>query len=662
MASPPAQVYSDRYEIVRQIARGGMAEVYLARDQLLDRPVALKVLFPELSIDRSFVERFRREAQSAANLSHPNVVSVYDWGEENDTYYIVMEFVDGRALSALIRSEGPLLADRAAAIGADVAAALAFAHRNGVVHRDVKPGNVLIDDNEHVKVTDFGIARAANSQENLTQTGAVMGTATYFSPEQAQGLSVDARSDVYSLGVVLYEMVTGQPPFAGDNPVSIAYKHVREEPVAPRMRNPAIPGGFEAVVLKAMAKDPADRYASADELRADLLRYRQGQTVSAPARVAPPLPPPVDPATTVLRSSDGGAVPAGATQMYRGPVAVEERSARRGGAYVALLVFMLAALAVLLFLLGRTLGIFGGDTTPAQVTVPSVTTELVEDATRTLEELGLRVDVDFEDNDAQANVVFDQDPEADQRVDKDSLVKLRVSNGPQPVEVPNVVNQDEEDAITILEQAGLAVADTVQEPSDTLPAGRVIAQSERAGAEVPKNTSVTLTVSSGLAKVTVPDVAGKDASAASDDIVNANLKVATVSEPSASVEKGKVIRTSPAAGLPVDRDSRVQIFVSTGAEATRVPSVIGRRFDDAAAALEALGFQTRIEPVVVSSEADDGRVLEQSPAIGSEQPKGTTIILRVGRRSGSSSTTSPASSTSSSTSPSTSSTTTTTSP
>src|SRR6185503_13124487 len=218
------QVFTNRYEIVRHLARGGMAEVYLARDQLLDRPVALKVLFPELSTDRAFVERFRREAQAAANLSHPNIVSVYDWGEEENTYFIVMEYVDGRPLSSLLKAEGTLLPDRAAAICADVAGALAFAHRNGVVHRDVKPGNVLLTADGTVKVADFGIARAANAEENLTQTGAVMGTATYFSPEQAQGTTIDARSDIYSLGVVLYELVTGRPPFAGDNPVTIAYK------------------------------------------------------------------------------------------------------------------------------------------------------------------------------------------------------------------------------------------------------------------------------------------------------------------------------------------------------------------------------------------------------------------------------------------------------
>src|SRR5665213_3070209 len=275
------RVFSDRYELTHLIARGGMAQVYRARDRQLDRPVALKVLFPELSVDRSFVERFRREAQAAANLSHPNIVPVFDWGEDNGTYFIVMEFVDGRALSSILRTAGPLHPDRAAEIAADVAGALAYAHRHGVVHRDVKPGNVLITEEGTIKVTDFGIARAVNTEESLTQTGAVMGTATYFSPEQAEGIGVDPRSDIYSLGVVLFEMVTGRAPFLGDTPVAVASKHVRDIPPVPREINPSIPPTFEAIILKSMAKDPDHRYATAEELRADLLRFNEGRSVLA---------------------------------------------------------------------------------------------------------------------------------------------------------------------------------------------------------------------------------------------------------------------------------------------------------------------------------------------------------------------------------------------
>ena len=619
-----AQVFNGRYEIVRPIARGGMADVFLARDQLLDRPVALKVLFPELSVDRSFVERFRREAQAAANLTHPNVVSVYDFGEEEGTSFIVMEFVDGRTLTSIIRSEGPLLADRAAAVGADIAAALEFAHRHGVVHRDVKPGNVLIDGSGHVKVTDFGIAHAANTEENLTQAGAVMGTATYFSPEQAQGHPVDGRSDVYSLGVVLYEMVTGQAPFTGDIPVSIAYKHVREEAPSPRSVNPAVPPAFEAIVLQAMAKDPAQRYQSAEELRADLFRYRQGRAVNAVAPMG--LPTQAVAATTVQQAVGERTRMVSAAEVAPPPT-------RRTGAYVALLFVMLAALVVLLFLLGKTLGIFGDDSGTALIEVPNVIGQTADEAETRLENLDFRVERVLENNVAEANTVFAQDPTGGEKRAKDSLVTLRVSQGEAPAKVPNVVGDDVEDATDTLRAAGFEVEPTSQADRQA-PAGRVLAQDPAGGTERPKGTTVKIVVSSGKPKVVVPTVTGKDESAARDDIVNARLTVRTLPEASSTVEEGKVIRSDPAGGTEVDEGTRVTIYVSSGPEQVDVPNVIGMTEEDATKVLKDAGFQVKTQTQTVTSEADDGRVVDQNPDSGTKADKGSVVTITVGRKVG----------------------------
>ncbi|HEY6429773.1 MAG TPA: Stk1 family PASTA domain-containing Ser/Thr kinase, partial [Acidimicrobiales bacterium] len=417
------RIYSGRYELTHLVARGGMAQVYRAVDRQLDRPVALKVLFPELSVDRAFVERFRREAQAAANLSHPNIVPVFDWGEDDGTYFIVMEYVEGRPLSVVLRDPDRLAPRQIATIGASVAAALAFAHRHSVVHRDVKPGNVLITPEGEVKVTDFGIARAVNTEESLTQTGAVMGTAAYFSPEQAEGKVVDARSDIYSLGVVLYEMCVGKPPFTGDSPVAVASKHVRDMPVLPRAANPAVPAALEAVVMKAMSKNPDDRYGSAEEFRADLLRFADGRPVEA-----------VDPGTTSMMTAVGAAATTQAVMTSRtqaippvdpGQFATQEdlRRRRRNRWLVALLILLLVALGVLGFFLLRSVGVFGGN-----VTVPKVVGETEAVATQQLQNNHLTVGTTTSRASTSAKgTVLSTNPAGGVSVSKNSAVNLVLS-------------------------------------------------------------------------------------------------------------------------------------------------------------------------------------------------------------------------------------------
>jgi beta-lactam-binding protein with PASTA domain/predicted Ser/Thr protein kinase len=632
--SPQApKVFNGRYELHRRLGRGGMAEVFLARDQLLDRPVAIKVLFPEFATDPAFVERFRREATAAANLNHPNIVGVYDWGEAEGTYFIVMEFVDGQSLSQILRAEGPFHPDAVADIGSDMAAALGFAHRNGVVHRDVKPGNVLVDTHRQVKVADFGIARAitAATDDNLTQAGTVMGTATYFSPEQARGDAVDPRSDIYSLGCVLYELVVGRPPFSGDSPVGIAYKQVHEAPVPPRQINPSIPKALEAIILKCLAKNPVNRYPSAEDLRSDLRRFREGNRILAEPVMPPPRGP--DPgATGVLAAT--AAVPAagggGRTRIHAAYVEeYDDEPRRNSGGFLAVLVILLLLLAGMLFLLARTLGIGDDDGGVATREVPRVTGETLDEAIITLEGSGFEVESTIEANDEfDEGIVFDQDPGFGEKVPVNSTINLKVSGGTEALPVPDVVGSSQEEATETLEGAGFRVLPQSEE-NDDVPLGEVISQSPGGGEEAPADSQVTIVVSSGKGQSPVPDVSGRTVADASNLIGQAGFKVTQSEAPSATVPEGRVIRTDPAAGTPIDKNSTVELVVSSGAEEVDVPGVVGLSQANATNVLTTQGFKVNVEEKETANPTQVGKVIEQDPVNGTA-PQGSEVTIVVG--------------------------------
>jgi eukaryotic-like serine/threonine-protein kinase len=642
MSTPDRPVFNDRYEIHSRLGRGGMADVFLARDRLLDRPVAIKVLFPEYAADPNFVERFRREATAASNLTHPNIVGVYDFGRQGGTYFMVMEYVNGRSLADILRADGTLLPQRAADIASDVAAALGFAHRNGVVHRDVKPANILVSTTGAVKVADFGIARAMNAatEQGLTQAGAVMGTATYFSPEQAQGGNPDPRSDLYSLGIVMYEMVAGHVPFQGDNPVAIAYKQVHDAPPPLSEAAPGVPLAYDAIVTKLLAKAPSARYPSADDLRTDLRRFREGLPVAAQTAAgaaalttmapAVPPPPPVAPTQVVsqaTRVQPTEVRPAAAARTAPVPYTAEEPP-RRNGWYV-----LGAVLAVLLIAVGGVIlyNALKDDSSSAdQVAVVNVVGMTVDQAKQQLSAQGLQAQDDPQDTGATPpNVVFNQDPLPDAKVEKGSAVKLSYVKAKAQVDVPNVVGQNLQQAQATLQQLGLAVQTTEQEA--TQPAGTVLAQDPAPG-KVDAASTVKLTVSKGVGQVAVPNVNGLDVVTATSQLSSAGLQVKQTQEPSERVESGNVIRTDPGAGATVDKGTSVTLIVSSGPPQVGVPMIVGMTESEARDALQAAGFLVAKSDVDVpfnSSQA--GTVVNQNPPAGTPAPKGSTVSITVGK-------------------------------
>ncbi|GGS18829.1 MULTISPECIES: Stk1 family PASTA domain-containing Ser/Thr kinase [Actinokineospora] len=646
------RLLSNRYEIGETLGYGGMSEVHRGRDVRLGREVAVKVLRADLARDPQFQERFRREAQNAAALNHPAIVAVYDTGEtlteQGPLPYIVMEYVDGRTLRDIVKTEGPLSGQRAMEIMADVCAALDFSHRHGIVHRDVKPANVMINRSGAVKVMDFGIARAvADGQAAVTQTAAVIGTAQYLSPEQARGEAVDARSDVYATGCVLFELLTGEPPFTGDSPVAVAYQHVREDPRPPSQLNPRVSPQLDAIVLKAMSKGAANRYQSAAEMRTDIVRVLSGQRPSAPMVMTE------DDRTAVLGA--GRPMPTSGGGRHRPEALVddyddyyddedERRRKQRKTWAVVLAALLVAALVGLLFWL---LNQEDAPTTPQTVAVPDVVSQLEADARRQLEAAGLKVErvevkceqtADGQPGECGANDigrVIGTTPAAGTEVSPGDTVTYRVGVKPGKVAVPDVIGKTQEEATTALEEAKLQVSPTVaeEEVDDESKVGKVVKTNPAANQQVDVGTSVTLTIGKAKAKVSVPNVIGQDYETAARNLKEAGLEPQR-RDVSSDQPAGTVVNQAPKDG-EVAPGFTVVLDVSNGDQVDQpleMPDLSGMTVDEAEQALRGGGWTGRFNVNKVRDTCDEeeiGKIFNQSPNPGEEIDKDRTIQVFV---------------------------------
>jgi serine/threonine-protein kinase len=563
-----------RYRVEQELGRGGMAKVYRGQDTVLGRTVAIKILAPHFADDQDFVHRFRREAQAAARISNQNLVSVFDTGSDDGVHFIVMEYVEGRTLADLIAGGGRILPDRAIEIAIDVCRALEAAHAQGVIHRDIKPGNIMLDEKGHVKVTDFGIARVTSTAETIAQTAAVLGTASYLSPEQAQGQPVDGRSDLYSLGCVLFETVTGRPPFLGDSPVAVASKHVLEQPTPPSRLNPDVSPDLDAVILRALAKNPANRYQTAEEFREDLERVRRGQPVNA----TPLLPA----GTTQVIDR-----PASRTAVLP-PTAQHESEPERSSWWVPVLVtlFILGLLALVLFLLAQNLL---NDDPPAAnlVTVPEVVGENRRDAERIITDAGLEVGevvpVPAVDETQEPGTVVEQDPAADAEVEEGTPVNLTVVEQPELVPIPSLEGSTFEEAQAALVELGLEPVREDQ-ASDTVEVEDVIGTEPAAGTEVEPGTPVTVFVSTGPGTVIVPEVTCLSFNAAQNQLRQAGLNPVnsadTVAINPACPLGNKVAAQDPGAGTEVEPGTTVTLFGGAEPAPTGATGPTGGTGDD----------------------------------------------------------------------------------
>ncbi|ONM49095.1 Stk1 family PASTA domain-containing Ser/Thr kinase [Nocardia donostiensis] len=629
---------SSRYELGEIIGFGGMSEVHKARDLRLSRDVAVKVLRADLARDPTFYLRFKREAQNAAALNHPAIVAVYDTGEAEidggPLPYIVMEYVDGDTLRDIVRGEGPLAPRRAMEVIADVCAALDFSHKAGIVHRDMKPANIMINRAGAVKVMDFGIARAiADAANPMTQTAAVIGTAQYLSPEQARGETVDARSDVYSVGCVLFEILTGEPPFTGDSPVAVAYQHVREDPRLPSHVYSGVPRELDSVVLKAMSKNPANRYQSAAEMRADLIRVLGGQKPGAPMVMTD------EDRTTILGSGEGASHGYHTGEHdddteYEYEYDSYDTSApasTRRTTYIALGVAAAVAVAFGLFWM-----LLGPGSKPDQIAVPDLSNSSMAEAQQKLQDLGFRVAVQEKPDGkiATGNVIATQ-PLGGSRADEGSTITVQVSTGPQQVPIPQLTGLSREQAAQKLNAEGLQLhPEVAREPSSPENKDKVVGQEPSSGVEMDAGGMVRVTVGSGPEQVRVPDVVGQQIDVAEPNLVASAGFEIVIREVPSTEPRGKVLATDPPGGSMVDKGSTITVQVSDSDRIT-MPSLVGLTASEAVNKLRQAGWAGSVNQVrqitqITLDSGDVGKVISQQPAAGTTVSTTSTITINTG--------------------------------
>jgi beta-lactam-binding protein with PASTA domain len=629
-------VIDDRYQVIAHLGSGGMAEVYCATDLQLGRKVALKVLHERFAADEEFVERFKREASSAAGLQHQHLVAVYDRGEWEGTSYIAMEYVAGRTLKQIVTEMDPptpLPAARAVDLTVQILRAARFAHRRGVIHRDFKPQNVIVDDEGRAKVTDFGIARAGAS--DMTQTGSIMGTAQYLSPEQAQGHAVNARSDLYSIGIILYELLTGRVPFEADSAVTIALKQVNEAPIAPSELNPAVTPELESVVLRALMKDPCERFADADEfiaaLQAAASRIPSSRAIAAAEAAAAALP-----AAAMMGAGVAAPPPVSSppplTGVYPSQSLVVERDVvvqppprqtppgRPRKRWPWLLLGALALIGLILLLVSVL--------TPTRVQVPNVVGSSISVATQRLQNDGFEVVPVRDNSDKPRNTVIGQDPQGGTTAADGARVTITVSDGPSIVDVPDIVGDSRNDARMKLVAAGFTVEEKPV-ASDAVKLNRVVAQSPDGGSLAARGTAVTIEVSSGPERLAVPDVTGRTEDEAREAL--GAFRVVVQEKEDDEAKPGTVLAQNPAKGnLP--RGGTVTLSVAMQRNLVSVPNVVGRSQNLATKLLSGRGFEVAVEEAAVDSPKEDGLVQKQSPAPGGEDvERGSSVTITVGR-------------------------------